>query len=127
MGLGPLALMLKRLKTFRLGQLARLQKYNQPASFVNTQRLKKPELSTVTVKLPAITAGQGKRGEKSFLLKGLGLDLTVQSQVIQCQARLAVTRSRHVPLTVTQIMAVTILIGTHQDIIVVVVAGLALV
>ena len=47
--------------------------------------------------------------------------------MIQCQADLAMTRSRHVPLTITQIMAVTILIGAHQDNIVVVAAGLALV
>ena len=53
--------------------------------------------------------------------------LTVQSQMIQCQTHLAVTRSRHVPLIMTQIMAVTILIGDNQDIIVVVVAGPALV
>ena len=95
------------------------------ASLINIQRLKKPELNTVTMKLTSITVRREKRREKSFTLKGLGLDLIVQSQVIQCQAHLAVTRSRHVPLTITHRMAVTILIVNHQDIIVVVAAGLA--
>ena len=84
-----------------------------------------PELSTVTMKLTAITVGREKRGKKSFILKGLGLDLIVQSQVTKCQTHLVVTRSRCVPLTVTQRMAVTILIVSHQDITVVGVAGLA--
>ena len=125
MGLGPLVLMLKEpgMKTVWLSQLAGIQKEKQPASLVNIQRSKRPELSTVTVKLTDITVGE--RGEKSFTLKGLGLDLIVQSQVIQCQAYQVVTRSRPILLTITQRMAVTILIVDHQDIMVVVVAGLA--
>ena len=119
--LGPLVLMLKGpgLKTVLLNQLLRRRKENQPASLVNIQRLIMQELGTVTTNFTAVTIGQ-KKGEKSFVLKGLGLDLIVQSQVIQSLAHMAVTRSRPVPLTITQIMAVRI----HKDI-VVAVAGLA--
>ena len=72
MGLGPLVLRLKErgMKTVRLIQLARIQKENQPVSLVNIQRLKTPELSTVTMKLTAITVGREKRGTKNFTLKG---------------------------------------------------------
>ena len=66
MGLDPLVLTLKGpgLKTVQLSQLARLQKEYQPASLVNIQRLKKPELSTV--KLTAIAVGQEKERREKF-------------------------------------------------------------
>ena len=89
------------MKTVRLSQLARLQEGNQLASLVNIPRPKKARTEHSDNEAHSHNCRPRNRGEKSFTLKGQGLDLTVQSQVIQRQTHLAVTRSGHVPLTIT--------------------------